>query len=287
MTNQVPIYMLLLFISLTACSSEQSNRSEEDRLLASVYNKSLYMSDLEGIISAETTRDDSSLILNAYVQRWVKSALVLYEAEQNIPQDLNIDELVRDYRASLIRHNYEQLLVDQMLDSTITKEELTSFYNKHKEQYQLERPVMRCYFIKVPRTAPSVDGLRRWWDKAIEDADAYGNLVEYCSKYAEIHFLDDRKWYGIDEIAAYLPPNVLTQNNVETKKDFVQRDGQHQYFFKAFEVVSKKEIAPLGYIEDQARKFILRQRKMELLEDIEERMYEKEMRQNNIKVYIK
>jgi hypothetical protein len=128
--------------------------------------------------------------------------------------------------------------------------------------------------------------LRRWWDQSVDDAEAYANLVEYCSKYAEVHFLDDKTWYGVDEIAAYLPPNVLTQNNVETKKDFVQRDGQHQYFFKAFEVVSKKEIAPLGYIEDQARKFILRQRKTKLLEEIEEGMYEKEMRQNNIKVYI-
>ena len=122
------------------------------------------MSDLEGMIPEGSTAKDSSLIMNAYVERWIRKALLLHEAERNIPQDLNIDKLVRDYRASLVTNNYEQLLVEQMLDSTITQQELNDFYNKHKEQYQLETPIVRSYFIKLPKNAPNANNLRRWWD---------------------------------------------------------------------------------------------------------------------------
>lgn len=243
------------------------------------------MSDLEGIIPEESTDKDSSLMVSAFVERWIRKALLLHEAERNIPQDLNIDELVRDYRASLVTNNYEQLLVEQMLDSTITQEELTAFYEEHKAQYQLEIPIVRCYFIKMPKNAPNANSLRRWWD-ATSDAESFQNLAEYTQKYADISLLKDSKWYRVDEVAAYLPPGTLTINNIESKKDFIQRDDKYIYFFKAFEVVKKKEIAPLSYIEEQARKFILRQRKTALLQQIQEDMYEREMRKNNIKVYI-
>ncbi len=78
--------------------------------------------------------EDSSLIINAYVERWIRETLLLLEAERNIPSDLNIDKLVRDYRASLVRHSYEQFLVEQLLDSTVTKAELEALKAKQLEK---------------------------------------------------------------------------------------------------------------------------------------------------------
>jgi len=211
--------------------------------------------------------------------------VLLHEAERNVPQDLNIDELVRDYRASLIRHNYEQVLVNQLLDSTITQQELTGFYEKNKEQYQLETPIVRCFFIKVPRSAPNVKELENWWKNSRTDAAAYGKMVEYSNTYAVAHVLEDTKWTPVDEIAQQMPAGTITVNNVGSKKDFTQRDDDFIYFFKAFEVISHKQIAPLSYIEDQASKVILRQRKLKLLKEKKEEMYEREIRKNTIKVY--
>lgn len=275
--------LLLLFI--TACSENVAETKTDDRLLATVYNKSLHISDMDGMFPVGTTAEDSSLTINAYVERWIREAVLLYEAERNVPQDLNIDELVRDYRASLIKHNYEQVLVEQLLDSTITQQELTGFYEKNKEQYQLETPIVRCYFIKVPRDAPRVKELENWWQRSRNDAAAYGKMVEYCNIYATAHVLEDTKWTPVDEIAQQLPAGTITVNNVSAKKDFTQRDDDFIYFFKAFEVISRKQIAPLSYIEDQASKVILRQRKIKLLKEKKEEMYEREIRKNSIKVY--
>ncbi len=271
-----------LLIGSLACQSGGEEPPEEDRLLARVYNKSLHLSELDGMFPPGTSSGDSSLIISAYVNRWVREALLLYEAERNIPKDLNIDKLVRDYRASLILANYERILVEELLDSTITQAELINFYEKNKEQYQLETPIVRCYFIKVPLPVPEYGDLRRWWSRPSEH---YDELVAYCNQYAATHHLEDSTWHKVDDIAMLMPPGTITSSNISDKKEFTQRDGEFQYYFKLFEVKNRKEIAPLSYIEDQARKVILHKRKIKLLEDKKEEMFERELRRQNINTY--
>lgn len=275
----------LLAAGFSACrSGGEEAPQKEDRLLAKAYNKSLYLSELDGMIPEGTSSADSNLIISAYVNRWVREALILYEAERNIPNDLNIDKLVRDYRASLIRANYERIMVEELLDSTITQAELIDFYERNKEQYQLETPIVRCYFIKVPLPVPEGNDLRRWWNNPSEEN--YEKLVAYCNKYAVAHHLEDSTWHKVDYIAMLLPPGTITNDNISAKREFTQRDGEYQFYFKLFEVKNRKEIAPLSYIEDQARKVILHNRKIKLLEDEQEEIYERELRRKNVALYI-
>ena len=273
---------LFLILVLVQCQPAEEEK-ENDRLLVKVYNKSLFLSDMEGMFPAMISGSDSVAIISAYAERWIREALLLREAERNIPGDLNIDKLVRDYRASLIRHSYEQVLVEEFLDSTVTQTELTGFYENNKEQYQLETPIVRCYFVKVPLPVPEATELRRLWNST-EPGDSIA-LVNYCSEYATAHLLEDGTWYNVEDLALNMPKGAITVGNIGSIKDFSQRDNQFQYYFKVFELKNIKEIAPLSYIEDQARKVILHRRKLKLLEDQKEDMYELEMRRNNIKFY--
>ena len=273
----------ILVLGLASCQPVDANDSE-DRQLARVHNKTLHLSELDGMFPENTTSSDSQAIIDAYRERWIREALVLHEAERNIPSDLNIDKLVRDYRASLIRHNYEKILVEERLDSTISKEELEEFYNRNKEQYQLETPIVRCFFVKVRLPVTQADQLRSLWNNQ-GNPESFQELATFCDQFAEEYLLEDSTWYKVEEIAAQMPAGTLTTNNISAKKDFSQRDDSYQYYLKVFDVKNRKDIAPLSYIEDQARKFILHRRKIKLLEDIREDMYELEMRRNNIEIY--
>lgn len=282
--KQIKWYINSLFlISIIGSCQSTGEQLGEDPILVKVHNKSLHLSELDGMFPERTTKEDSTTIINAYISRWIRETLLLHEAERNIPGDLNIDKLVRDYRASLIRHNYEQILVEELLDSTITQAELTNFYEKNKEQYQLETPIVRCYFIKVPLPLKEGGELRRLWNSSKEED--FEKLVMYCNRYAEAHLLEDSVWYKVEDIALEMPPGTLTTGNVSSKREFTQRDDNYQYYFKAFELKNRKDIAPLSYIEDQARKVILRNRKIKLLEDKKEEIYDLEMRRNNIEIY--
>lgn len=273
-----------LAISLLSCQNNATNNQVDDRLLAEVKNRKLYLSELDGMFPEGTTSADSNLIINAYVDRWIREALILNEAERNLPQDLNIDKLVRDYRASLLRNTYEQVLVEEFLDSTVTQQELRTFYNSNKEQYKLETPIARCHFLKVPLPAPEADSLRLWWSR-IDRPDILSKLNAYASQYAETYELQDSSWVRVDKLALELPEGTLTADNAIYQKDAMEEDDRFQYFLKIYEVKKRNEIAPLSYVEDQAKKVILHSRKMKILREKREDLYDLEMRKSNIKVY--
>ncbi|MDF1867925.1 MAG: hypothetical protein P1U70_24110, partial [Saprospiraceae bacterium] len=92
-------------------------------------------------------------------------------------------------------------------------------------------------------------------------------------------------WQEVKDIAAYMPLGTLTIDNVNSRREFTQRDNDFQYFFRLDELVSKKEIAPLSYIRGQASKVILHKRKLNILEDMKEKMFEEALRKNNVKIF--
>ena len=75
-----------------------TGQAGSNKLLASVYNRSLYLTDIEGMFPENATKQDSQQVINAYVDRWIRDNIIMAEAERNVPKDLNIDELLQKYR---------------------------------------------------------------------------------------------------------------------------------------------------------------------------------------------
>lgn len=279
------IFWILLPLGMVlSCTQDTSVAPKGDKLLAQVHNKTLYLSELEGMVPEGNSSEDSSLIINAFVERWLREAVLLHEAELNLPKDLNIDKLVRDYRASLIKHHYEQILVNQLLDSTVTTSELQEFYEKNKDQFQLEEPILRCYFVKVPKVAPDQNEFRKRWN----NLDKPGNLdavKTYVDTYATTSKLSPTDWYQADDIVAEMPAGQLNAASISTNTSFIQNDATYSYYFKVLEMIPARSIPPFSFVEDKAKRVILHQRKQKLLDQKKEDMYERELRQNNIKVF--
>jgi hypothetical protein len=277
-------WILAIFSFAMVCfeSCERSSLKTGDRPLAKAFNRTLYLSEMAGMFPPG---EDSALIINAYVERWIRETLLLLEAERNIPSDLNIDKLVRDYRASLVRHSYEQFLVEQLLDSTVTKAELEAFYENNKAQYQLETPIIRCLFIKVPLPVYRGDELRRMWNS--DKPEDFPKLVRFCSEFAESHLLEENTWHKLGDIVAELPQGILTAENLGARKEITLKDDQFEYYLRVLEWKNQRDIAPLSYIEDQARRFILRSRIDQVLEDKKDEMYELELRRGNVQIFAK
>lgn len=282
MTLNILRVWLFLSVAIIACNTTPSEEEETDVLLATVFNKSLYLTELDGMLPDENaTYEDSVKTINAYVERWIRKSLLMEEAEKNIPKDLNIDELVRNYRASLIRYTYEQTLVEEELDSTITKRELNDFYERNKDQYQLDAPIVRCNFIKISQNAKDLKEIQSLWPSSKPEDQK--KLLKLCSQEASMFLLADSIWYKVDEIARELPNGTINSTNIGTRKQFSIQDNDFLYLFRLLELVNRKEIAPLSYIEDQASKVILHRRKIKLLEEKKEELYEQEA--STVKVF--
>jgi hypothetical protein len=226
---------------------------------------------------------DSSLITNAYTQRWLREAVLLYEAENNLPKDLNIDRLVRDYRSSLVRNNYEQVLLEQLMETEISKSELLSFYDKNKIQYQLDNPILKAYFIVVPKIISVKDSLKLLWKNPT--ASNVSKLKAICEAYELNHSLDAGKWNEWEKFAAFFPRNIDFDEFSRKGKDFSIPDGAFDIWVKIFDSRRIQEIPPMDYVEEQMKRMLLLSRKTKLLEEKKEDMFEIAKRKGQVEIF--
>lgn len=276
-------FLLVCLVLLGFSCSEDIQTNNGNFLLARVYNKSLYIKDLEGMFPPGTSAYDSSLITNAYTQRWVRDAVLLYEAENNLPKDLNIDRLVRDYRSSLVRNNYEQVLLEQLMETEISKEELANFYDKNKIQYQLDNPIVKANVVVVPKIISVRDSLKYLWKNATDDNLA--RLKNICEEYELAHILDGSKWNEWENLAIYLPRNIGFEAFSRKGKDFSIQDGEFDVWVKILDSKKPQEIPPIEYVEEQLKRMLLLSRKTKLLEEKKEDMFDIAKRKGQIEIF--
>lgn len=283
MARILHIFFFLVTLALLGwqCGDAGKPPKEGDQLLAKVYNKSLYLSELDGIVPEGSPPSDSVLMVTAYAQRWVRDQLLMYEAERNIPQDLNIDQLVRDYRASLVRFNYEEQIISERLDSTVSETELREYYENNTDQFQLESTILKCQLLQLPLRTPQNELNKLWYSKKSSDE---AKLRAFAKQYAALALLNTDKWYKLEELAALLPKGTLTSDNVSSRREGTLSDGDFRYYYRVLETVKGKETAPFEYIKEQASKVILHKRKLELLERWKEDLYQQELRRENIQI---
>lgn len=227
-------FLLVCLVFVGYSCSKVSQINNNDFLLARAYNKSLFIKDLEGMFPPGISAYDSSLITNAFTQRWVRDAVLLYEAENNLSKDLNIDRLVRDYRSSLVRNNYEQVLLEQLMETQISKAELTDFYDKNKIQYQLDNPIVKANVVVVPKIISVRDSLKYLWKNTSEINLA--RLKNICEEYDLAYILDAGKWNEWENLANYLPRNIGFEEFSRKGLDFSIQDGAFDIWIKILDI---------------------------------------------------
>lgn len=253
-----------------------------DRLIASVYNENLYWSEIQDIIPKDVSAQDSQLYVTGYINRWIKDQLMMREAERNIPKELNLEQLVNDYRKSLIRYNYEKILVDNYQDSTVTPDELAAYYEKNKSQYPLKYTIIRCLYFKIDGKDKNLNKLRK--EMAMDQMDV--SAIQALGDQANIQFTDTMKWYRALDILEQIPGDRLRIRDLEPGKSFDVSDSGFHYVIRIIDRVKENDLAPVTFIQDQLTKLILHQKRFKYLENITQELYDQELRKNNIKIYI-
>ena len=276
---------LLITILASSCAFLSSNQAgDEDAAVARVGDKYLYRSDLSEIVAAFPS-GDSTKIASQYIDKWISTMLLFEKAESNLPlQEFDIDRKVRDYKESLIIYYYEQELIRQKLDTSISRNEVRDYYKEFKSNFELEENIYRTIFLKMMANSRSKDSVIGWFSSStLEDQS---KLENFSSQYAINYVLKDSFWLAEE--------NFLS--NVPLKKDDLQKirpsdktvafiDSIYLYMFKIWEVHNEGTDAPLQYVEDDIRKIILNKRKIQLIEDMYQKVYSDGIKQGNFERY--
>lgn len=273
----------VFFLPLISCT-DKAPRSKGD-VLVSVGQHTLTAFEVKKLIPKTLSSQDSLMMAESYVKKWVKNALIYDLANKHLEDEKEeIDRLVDAYRQSLMSHKYEEKLVEERLSAEISDKEISDYYEANKESFLLEEDIVKGLFLKVPSDAPGLSDLKKWCnsggDELIEKIEKYSlqNAVIYD------YFYD--RWMSGEEIAENMPVKKSEFNRMlKTDKLIEVSDSAYCYLLKVKEVEFKGNRAPFDYASAQIKEILLSQRKSEFLRSFEEEIYNEAIRKGNVKFH--
>ena len=278
----------LTIISIITLSSCDYFKQDNLRIpIARVNNSYLYQKDIKNLIFENTSKDDSTLIVTNFINRWATKQLLIDQSIINLTQEKQdaYNNLVNQYKTDLYIEAYKSSIVAKRLDSIITFEELEKFYNKNKENFKLNDDLLKIRYIHIDEnfsnTKELVEKFKRF------DSIDKNELTKLSIKFKAFN-LNDSIWIKNDLLIGVLP--VLKQNNIQVlkKTNFTQlQDSLGVYLVKIEAVLKTNDIAPLSYVKPTIEEIVLNKRKQEFLKKIEKDITKDAIKNKNFELFTK
>jgi hypothetical protein len=257
-----------------------------DRIaIARVYDSFLYPEDLEGLISEDTSKEDSTLIVNNFINRWATQQLLLNKAKINLSQSQldDYDHLVNDYKNDLYTEAYKSAIVSVQLDSTISNREFEAFYELNKENFKLNDELFKLRFIHLPgnysKLAQTKEMFIRFNEKDRKELD------DLSLKFIAANF-NDSIWVSKEALFRVLPILQTNSDQVLKKSNFAQlQDSIGVYLVKIEDLLKPNDISPLSHITPTIKQIILNKRKLELIKKLEKDITKDAIKNNDFEIY--
>ncbi len=277
-------YLVTLSLAIISCDNFSDSKGKP---IAKAYDKYLYASDLDGIVPKNTHGNDSIAIVNAFIDQWQHEQVILHQAENNVNIDnKSIETRLNSYKMSLIRFEYEQELIRQKLDTMVTDQEIQSFYDTNKDNFQLKKPILKVSYIKLPENAPKITMVKKLFSsKNMRDVDL---LEKYCFKYSPNFSLMDTAWHYIDELEKTLPILKISENNYNNlNRIFEISDNNALYLIILRDSKFRDSLSPIAFEKENIRNLILNQRKLGLINQMEKEVFSEAQKNNELEIYDK
>jgi hypothetical protein len=276
--------LLLIISSLASCNyfvvQEKEEKSSE--IIAIVNTEKLFKEDLKNVLPQNISREDSIVLVKSFINDWAIKQLLLNKAgNNNSLEDINeINDLVNDYRESLLINNYKEMLINQHLDTVIKEAEIKDFYLKSKGNFRLNEELIKVKYLHFDHKVISKkEFLKLFKSEEIEDLEAL-EKQQLSFKYYQFN---DSIWTQLDKVLLKLP---FSKENLLKKTKLLQKqDSIGLYLVAIKDVLVRNDTAPLSYIKPTIKQMILHKRKIELIRDIEKIIVKDATKNNNFKVY--
>ena len=254
--------------------------NEED-VLVKVHGYSLNRSEVEKIIPYNIDSSDSFLIAENYIQKWIKDILTFEVAQRNIGKEEDINKLVEEYRRSLLRHRFQEYLIQSRLTAEIREDEKLAYYNENTEKFLLDKNLIKGLFLKIPTESQGLTDVRKWYRS--KDPKELENIEKYSIQNASVYDYFYDKWVDLDEILDKMPIYVSNKSQyLRTNQAVEVKDSTYCYFLNISEYLLVGNIAPYEYADAQIQEMMINKRKVDFLKTFEEDLYQAAIRKGEV-----
>ncbi len=278
------IFFIILFFSF-ACNNK--NGKEDGRVLARVHDVYLYDTDIDGIVPPNSNAKDSLMIVKSFINNWIRQQLVVMQAESNLPEDQkDFTKQLETYRNSLITYSYESLLIRQKLDTIVSDEEITKYYEESKNNFQLKNNIVKVDYVKINKNNIYNKNIKRLIQTRDTNLVLLDSLRYYCESYAQDFIIDPDQWIYFDDLLKLAPINTYNQEIYLKNNTFVElEDSPYKYYVNFLDFSIKDELSPLDFEKENIKRIILNRRKGELLNKMHNDIFVEALNSNAIEIF--
>src|SRR5690554_6004859 len=155
---------LLFFIApffFMSCELFQQKNGED--AVARAGNSYLYKSDIDALVSEHLSKEDSTLLVNNFIDRWATRQLLMEKAKINLSEEKQkaYEELIENYRLELYTKGYKDIIATRELDSVISENQLKRFYEENKNSFLLNEELVQLRYIHVGKNNTSISKIKQ------------------------------------------------------------------------------------------------------------------------------
>lgn len=258
--------VLPAFMSCRAISSFLS----ADETIAEVGQAKLYRSELNELIPRGIPTEDSVRLAKMYINTWALDQVFLAVAEEQLSKsEKDVTKELEDYRKSLLKYRYEQLFVNERLDTSVSDDRIERYYQDHEEKFILQRPVVKARFLLIAEDSPSLDKIKKKMasdevqDLVDADSLAYSSALKFLTWGNE--------WIDASTLAREFGADHETMLDWMEGKWITRRDtsGRVSVAYVS-EMMNAGRLAPIEYCTPSIRDMIISARKQLLISTLEQ-----------------
>ena len=157
--------MTLIFgivLPMLASCKAISEFFDKEEVVAEVGQAKLRKSELDRVVPAGLPAEDSVRLARQYINTWALDQVFLNVAEQQLSKsEKDVTKELEAYRTSLLKYRYEQLYVNERLDTAVSDDAVQEYYEAHSSKFILQRPVVKARFLSISEDSPMLKTIRK------------------------------------------------------------------------------------------------------------------------------
>lgn len=262
-----------------------SSLLHDDEVVAQVGDAKLYRAELDALIPKGLSAEDSTGLARQYINTWASDLVYLGIAEKQLSKaEKDVSRELEDYRKSLLKYRYEQLYVNERLDTAVTDEMVDEYYAEHPEKFVLQRPLVRARYLNIASDSPALKNLRKLMkssdpnDLVEADSLAYSSALKFMTW--------DNEWVDAAALAGEFGIDYNSMLN-SVSGGWVEQKDTTGYTRLAYipEMIRKGEQAPVEYSAPAIKDMIISARKQALISGLERDLLNDARENGNFVIY--
>jgi len=278
------LYILLISSIFTSCDYFKS--SDDLDPVARVNDNFLYKDDVKNIVPKGASKEDSTLIVNAYINRWARQLLLMEGALVNLSEEKQqeFSKLVEQYKNDLYAKAYLEGLVKKNIDTIVPSEEAQLFYDANKESFKLNDDLIQFRYISLPLNPINLDTIKTRFKRFKAKDKVYLDSISVQFRSSS---LNDSIWIKLNRVEEKIPIiNNSNKNQLLKKTNFLQlKDSLNLYLMQVNDVRLQNDYAPLDYVHSSINKIVINKRKLELIKQLENDITKDAIKNNKFQIY--